>query len=245
MKKIIFILSASLPFLLVTMVVNAQKDTKTDPRFEKFMDKVAESKGVTVKTTTENPTSNHFYKTYQDYVNNKPAPNILLSKGRTEILGKASYTVDKNGSIDKVSVKELASEYWGFCDRYGVLYRLTEKDAFMVIILGKITQYVRTKDCSGTLNKDSTFTLMFGMSGQGGYLDYASKGVEGEIEELGANLKNGKSKELEKMMSDHPEIYQTMLEDEDQEKYIKDKYRRRENLTFKLQHYIRQYNKLP
>ena len=36
-----------------------------------------------------------------------------------------------------------------------------------------------------------------------------------------------------------------MLEDEDQEKYIKDKYRKRENLTFKLQHYIREYNKLP
>jgi hypothetical protein len=46
------------------------------------------------------------------------------------------------------------------------------------------------------------------------------------------------------MMSDHPEVYQRLLADEDQEKYIKDKYRKRENLTFKLQHYIREYNTL-
>lgn len=245
MKKMTLLFSSIALSAVVTSIAFAQKDTKSDPRFDKFMDKVAASKGVTERPNLTKPSSNHFYKTYQDYVNNNPAPGILLSKGRTEVLGKASYTVDKNGTIDKVSVKDLASEYWGFCDNYGVLYRLTEKDAFLVIIAGKITQYVRTRDCSGTINKDSTFTLLFGMSGQGGYFDYASKGVDGEIEGLDASLKNGKSKELEKMMSDHPEIYQSMLEDDDQEKYIKDKYRKRENLTFKLQHYIREYNKLP
>jgi len=245
MKKIKMSLILITVLLVNNSICYAQKDTKTDPRFDKFMDKVNASKGIQSVPKTAKPTSNHFYKTYQDYVNNKPAPDILLSKGRTEIMGKASYTVDKNGNIDKVSVKELAAEYWGFCDNNGMLYRLTEKDAFIVIILGKITQYVRTRDCSGTLNNDSTFSLLFGMSGQGGYFDYASKGVDGEIEGLDASLKNGKSKELEKMMSDHPEVYQQMLEDEDQEKYIKDKYRKRENLTFKLQHYIREYNKLP
>jgi hypothetical protein len=61
---------------------------------------------------------------------------------------------------------------------------------------------------------------------------------------LDANLKNGKSKELEQLMANHPEVYQRLLADEDQEKYVKDKYRKRENLTFKLQHYIREYNKL-
>ncbi|MFM2189955.1 MAG: hypothetical protein RL491_341 [Bacteroidota bacterium] len=222
----------------------AQKDAKTDPRFEKFMDKVAASKGVSEVPKQERPTANHFYKSYQDFVNNNPAPGILLSKGRTEVMGKASYGVDRNGTIEKLSVKELSTQYWGFCDQYGVLYRLTEKDAYLVIISGKITQYVRAGQCTGTLNKDSTFTLLFGMNGQGGYLDYASKGVNGEIVELDANLKNGKSKALEQMMSDHPEVYQRLLADEDQEKYIKDKYRKRENLTFKLQHYIREYNTL-
>jgi hypothetical protein len=242
-NKIVLIVFALL-FTEIT-ISYAQKDTKTDPRFDKFMDKVNTSKGIQTTPNLEKPTSNHFYKTYKDYVNNNSAPNILLSKGRTEIMGKASYTVDKNGNIDKLSVKELASEYWGFCDRYGMLHRLTEKDAYIVIVLGKITQYLRTRDCSATVNKDSTFSLLFGMSGQGGYFDYASKGVDGEIIDLDASLKNGKSKELEKMMSDHPEIYKLMQEDEDQEKYIKDKYRKRENLTFKLQHYIREYNKLP
>lgn len=222
----------------------AQKDAKTDPRFEKFMDKVAAEKGITERPKLEKPTSNHFYKSYQDFVNNNPAPGILLSKGRTEIAGKVSYTVDMNGTIEKKSVKELGEQYWGFCDQYGVLYRLWEKDAYIVIIAGNITQYVRTGQCSGTINKDSTFTLLFGMNGQGGYLDYASKGVNGEIVDLNANLKNAKSKELEQLMSDHPEIYQKMLQDEDQEKYIHDKYRKRENLTFKIQHYIREYNKL-
>jgi len=245
MSKISIQLMFAAVVLFICSNANAQKDTKTDPRFEKFMDKVAASKGVTERPNLTKPTSNHFYKTYKDYVNNNPAPGILLSKGRTEVLGKASYTVDKNGTIDKVSVKELASEYWGFCDNYGCLFRLTEKDAFQIIIAGKITQYVRTRDCSGTLKNDSTFALLFGMSGQGGYFDYASIGVDGEIVSLDASLKNGKSKELEKMMSDHPEVYQSMLEDDDQEKYIKDKYRKRENLTFKLQHYIRTYNSLP
>ena len=245
MRKISLLFTLSAAMLFISFNANAQKDTKTDPRFDKFMDKVAASKGVTERPNLTKASSNQFDKTYLDFVNNNPAQGILLSKGRTEVLGKASYTVDKNGTIDKVSVKELASEYWGFCDNYGTLYRLTEKDAFLIIIAGKITQYVRTKDCSGTINKDSTFTLLFGMSGQGGYFDYASKGLDGEIESLDASLKNGKSKELEKMMSDHPEVYLSMLEDDDQEKYINAKYRKRENLTFKLQHYIREYNKLP
>lgn len=222
----------------------AQKDAKTDPRFEKFMDKVAASKGVSDVPKQERPTANHFYNSYQDFVNNNPAPGILLSKDRTEVMGKASYGVDRNGTIEKMSVKELSEQYWGFCNQYGVLYRLTEKDAYLVIIAGNITQYVKAGQCTGTLNKDSTFTLLFGMSGQGGYLDYASKGVNGEIVDLDANLKNGKSKALEQMMSDHPQVYQRLLADEDQEKYIKDKYRKRENLTFKLQHYVREYNKL-
>ena len=244
MKKLNFLpvfLCLSICFGITAL---AQKDTKTNPRFEKFMNKVKESKGIQDVPVAEKPTANHFYKTYQDYLNNKPAPGILLSKGRTEIMGTASYTVDRNGNVDKAKVKDLADEFWGFCDRFGVLYRLTEKDAYLVIIAGNITQYVRTRDCSGTLNNDSTFTLLFGMSGQGGYFDYASKGVNGEIIALEAKLKNGKSGELEKMMADHPEVYQKLLEDEDQEKYIKDKYRKRENLTFKLQHYIREYNKL-
>ena len=102
-------------------------------------------------------------------------------------MGKASYGVDRNGAIEKLSVKELAAQYWGFCNQYGVLYRLTEKDAYLVIIAGNITQYVRAGQCTGTLNRDSTFTLLFGMNGQGGYLDYASKGVNGEIVELDAH----------------------------------------------------------
>jgi len=220
----------------------AQKDAKTNPRFEKFMDKVADSKGINEVPPKELPTANHFYKSYMDFVNNNPAPGILLNKDRTELMGKASYGVDRNGALENISVKELSQEFWGFCNKYGVLYRLTEKDAYLVIIAGNITQYVRAGQCTGTLNKDSTFTLLFGMSGQGGYLDYASKGVNGEIIDLNANLKNGKSKELEQLMSDHPEVYQEMLRDEDQEKYVKDKYRKRENLTFKIQHYVRAYN---
>ena len=222
----------------------AQKDAKTDPRFEKFMDKAAASKGIQDVPKTERPTANRFYNSYADFVNNNAAPGILLSKDRTEVMGKASYVVDRNGSIEKLSVKDLSDQYWGFCNQFGVLYRLTDKDAYLVIIAGNITQYVKAGQCSGTLKKDSTFTLLFGMNGQGGYLDYASKGVNGEIVDLDANLKNGKSKELEQLMANHPEVYQRLLADEDQEKYVKDKYRKRENLTFKLQHYIREYNKL-
>ena len=243
MKKPIVLVISSLLMFLFAFKAQAQKDAKTDPRFDKFMDKVAESKGSTKQSGAAKPTANHFYKSYIDFVNNSPAPDILLSKGRTEILGKTSYGVDRKGSFGKVSVKELAKDYWGFCDDEGVLYRLTEKDAYLVIIAGNITQYVRTAECSGTLNEDSTFSLSYGSEGQGGYLDYASKGVNGEIVELDASLKNGKSKALEQLMANHPEVYQKMLGDENQERYIHGKYRHRENLTFKLQHYIRLYNR--
>ena len=63
------------------------------------------------------------------------------------------------------------------------------------------------------------------------------------IDYLNANL-NGKSKELEKLMSTHPDVYKNLLADEDDIKYIGEKYRKRENLTFKIMHYIREYNKL-
>ena len=90
----------------------------------------------------------------------------------------------------------------------------------------------------------TTFALVFGGPGSnGGYLDYGSTGVNGEIINLSANL-NGKSKELEKLMSAHPVVYKNLLDDENDTKYVGEKYKKRENLTFKIMHYIREYNKL-
>ena len=220
-----------------------QKDQKANPRFDKFMDKVAESKGVSRPEKTESPQANHFYKTYADFIASNPVPDILLSGARKEILGSVSYEVSLGSEIKKMKVSELTNTYWGFCDKYGVLYRLYEKDAYMVIIAGKITQYVKSGDCSGTLNNDSTFTLLYGMAGQGGYLDYGSVGTDGEIVNLDVSY-SGKSKALEKMMAAHPEILNALKNDREDSNYVKEKYHKRENLTFKIQHYIRQFNSL-
>ena len=237
------ILSIVALLLLNSLLCSAQKDQKTDPRFQKYMDKVAAANGASSTARPEQPQANHFYKTYADFLSGNPVPDVLLSGGRTEILGAVSYEVSINNEIKKMKVSELATNYWGFCDKYGALFRLYKKDAYMVIIAGTITQYVKTGECTGTLKNDSTFALLFGMNGQGGYKDYASIGPNGEIEDLNANL-SGKSKTLEEMMAPHPEIYQELLADKDKTKYIGAKYRDRENLTFKIQHYIRKYNNL-
>ena len=239
MKSILFLIG----LLASSISCYAQKDQKANPRFDKFMDKVADSKGVSRPEKIESPHANHFYKTYADFIAVNPVPDVLLSGARKEILGSVSYEVSIGTEIKKMKVSELASTYWGFCNKYGVLFRLYEKDAYMVIIAGNITQYVKSGDCTGTLNNDSTFTLLYGMTGQGGYLDYGSLGTDGEIVNLDVSY-SGKSKTLEKMMAAHPEILNTLKNDKEDSNYVKEKYHKRENLTFKIQHYIRKFNSL-
>jgi hypothetical protein len=67
MKKNNILLIFFIALLTGSNICNAQKDTKTDPRFDKFMDKVNTSKGIQSTPNLEKTTSNHFYKTYQDY----------------------------------------------------------------------------------------------------------------------------------------------------------------------------------
>ncbi len=241
------IIPITLLFLSITVALLAQTDSKTDPRFQKFLDKIAASKGVTANVEPK-ASSNHFYKTYNDFLAGKPAPDILLKGPRTSNAfgSNVSYEVTKNDKSNKINVKDLAAEYWGFCDRFGNLFRLYENDSYQVFMVGKICQYVKAGECYGTLKPDSTFALQYGNDYLGPnalYSDYASTGVNGEIINLDASL-NGKSKELEKLMSSHPEIYKALLADESKDKYVGVKYMKRENLTFKIQHYIKEYNKL-
>ena len=46
-------------------ITDEEKDQKANPRFDKFMDKVADSKGVSRPEKIESPHANHFYKTYR------------------------------------------------------------------------------------------------------------------------------------------------------------------------------------
>jgi hypothetical protein len=224
--------------LLTGIAAQAQTHVEVDPRFQKFQQKVADSKGITLTQPEAPASANHFYTTYADYVNGTPVPDMLLYS-----FNSSALTVTKAGAETKVPIKDLATQYWGFCDRYGLLYRMYKKDAYLVLAAGNVTQYVKRDEASGTLNADSTFTLIYG-SPQGGYYDYGSKGVNGEIEDLDVSYK-GHSKALETYMADHPEILEALKADNDKTKYVGgEKYKDRANLTFKVQHYIREYNKL-
>lgn len=232
--------SLTTSFLLITgaAAAYAQTHVEVDPRFERFEQKVAESKGQTIAKPEAPASANHFYTTYQDFVNGTPVPDMLLYT-----FNGSSLTVTKGGNETKTPIKELATTYWGFCDRYGLLYRLYQKDAYLVLAAGNVTQYVKRDEASGTLNADSTFTLIYG-SPQGGYFDYGSKGVNGDIVDIDVSYK-GQSKELDTWMADHPEILEALKADTDKTKYVGGKkYQDRANLTFKVQHYIREYNKL-
>ncbi|HMC97425.1 MAG TPA: hypothetical protein VKG92_07230 [Flavobacteriales bacterium] len=224
--------------LLLTSITAtlAQTDVKVDPRFDRFLQKAY---GSDATTYTPPATANLFYATYDDFVNGKPVPDMVLNS-----IGGSSLTYTKGGKQSKTPIKELTASYWGYCDRYGLLQRIWGKDSYQVMIAGNVTQYVRRDEASGTLKADSTFALIYGGPQGGGYLDYGSKGVNGEIVDLDVSYK-GHSKALEEFMADHPEILEALKADGDKTKYVGgEKYRDRENLTFKIQHYIREYNKL-
>ncbi|HRH37247.1 MAG TPA: hypothetical protein PK760_02810 [Flavobacteriales bacterium] len=199
--------------LTATTIALAQTHVEVDPRFEKFQQKVAESKGVTLAKPEAPASANHFFATYDDYVNGTPVPDMLLYS-----FGGSSLTITKGGAETKVPIKELATSYWGFCDRFGLLHRLYQKDVYLVLAAGNVTQYVKRDEASGTLNADSTFTLIYG-SPQGGYYDYGSKGVNGEIVDLDVSYK-GESKALKTFMADHPEVLEALKADDDKTKYV-------------------------
>lgn len=223
--------------LLTAMAAWAQTDVKVDPRFERFQQKVAAAKGLPTVTVEAPASANHFYATYADFLGAKPVPDMILNS-----IGGSSLTVTNGGTQEKLPLKDLETRYWGFCDRFGLLHRIYKKDTYQVIIAGKVTQYVKRDEASGTINADSTFTLIFG-SPQGGYFDYGSKGVNGEIVDLDVSYK-GESKALSEFMSDHPEVLEALKADRDDARYVGEKYRKRENLTYRIQHHIREYNKL-
>ena len=176
------LISITLLFLSTVITLQAQTDTKKDPRFERFLDKVAASEGRKRVEPELKPCANKFYKTFNDFLESKPVSGMELKGSRVEVMGSVSYEVMKNGEASKMKVKDLSTEYWGFCDRLGTLHRLFEKDAYIVLVAGPISQYVKTSQCTGTVRNDSTFALVFGGPGSnGGYLDYGSAGVNGEI----------------------------------------------------------------
>jgi hypothetical protein len=226
------------------IAVNAQ-DQKKDPRFEKFLDKVAASKG-SVRDTTLPPNANRFFKTYDDYLNNNPSPEIILTDGYEGGRHAVLY-VKLNGADQVIRISEL--QYWGYCTEYGLLCRIYEGRSYLVLLMGKVCQYVQYGKVRGTLNNDSTFTLITpsmpnaqGGTSSAGYEDFASAGANGPILVLDLKWKTCESKTLESLMSDHPEIYKACIEDKGY--YLKDKYKQqtRDNMTFKVQHFIRKYN---
>jgi hypothetical protein len=228
--------------LMFIGVTQAQTEQKVDPRIQRVFDEKAAARGIDLNTPTD-PRANHFFRSYDDFVNGVAVPDVLLAGGRTEVMGSAAFEVTTKDGTSKQKVKDLAAQYWGFCNRFGLLHRLFEKDAYLVLVAGDISQYVRTAEVSGTMKADSTFTLNYGAGGEGGYLDYGSVGVNGPIVKLDVSLK-GSSKILEEMMAAHPEIYAALLADKGKDNYVKAKYMERENLTFKVQHYVKQFNRL-
>lgn len=244
--KIVFTLIMS---LLITIRASAQ-DQKPDPRFEKFMNKVAASKGVDISNQPKPAHANEFFKTYEDYLAGKPEEGIKLTDG---FKGgkKPTLYVNQKGKDVQLKVPEI-TEYWGYVNKYGSLCRIYNGRVYQVLVQGKIFQYTDYDDCSAnSFSGDSIFNLLpettpgpDGRPHTEPYDDFLSFGPTGEI--VGLDCYGDKHCEkLRPFLADHPEIY-TEYDNDKTDHFPEDKYKtdKRSYHTRKIQQAIRKYNLL-
>ena len=125
--------------------------------------------------------ANKLFKSYTDYVDNKPIEGIKVKE-----LGTFGTTieVEKNGVIEKI--KESKNPYTWFCNEQGILMRVFDGNLYYVIIDGPICYYVKKEQAwagfnvNVTLNKveDEIYVMP---TGNEPYKEYYSETINGEI----------------------------------------------------------------
>src|SRR5436190_17232992 len=81
------------------------QDQKVDPRFEKFQNKVAASKGIDRSKLPKPAHANEFFKTYEDYLAGKPVEGIKITDGYGHGK-KPSLFVNRNGNDMEIKIDE-------------------------------------------------------------------------------------------------------------------------------------------
>lgn len=154
MKKIIF------AFLLIIVIKygNSQTSTFGDVRTYKF------------------------FKTYDDYVQNKPIEGVVLIEMSTY---GSTIEIENNGKREKY--KENKIPYTWFCNSHGMLMRVFDGSIYYVIVAGPMFHYTKCKETwAGYTFNTSTNQMRteysFLPSGDGIFKNYYSNGSDGTIE---------------------------------------------------------------
>lgn len=96
---------------------------------------------------------NQFFKTYEDFKDNKPVENISINKWKA-----TSVEYVENGAEKKEKISKLS--YAWFCNEQGVLMRVFEENLYYVLTEGSMTLYVKAKDGSIMKQEGSDYYIV-------------------------------------------------------------------------------------
>jgi hypothetical protein len=124
----------------------------------------------------------HFYKTLEDYVNDKPIPSVRIKNGSFSwnvIRGTDFKLIDDDGNLKKESTKDLPSDIFTYKrDNFSDFFvmRLIDKKPYIILVAGKLSFY--------SLYEDNA--KLYYTEGWDGKLEsFREKDLEGYLEKYG------------------------------------------------------------
>jgi hypothetical protein len=151
-----------------------------------FIEVKAQEDALNDKSTIEDyravyPKAGHFYKSSEDYYNDKPVENIdYLPNSWSSGVGGTRIKVDRNGKVARERVSDL-TEYW-ISTEYGMLMRCYEKDFYIVVINGPFCYYVKFLSGEAYFTTDGKIHLSTNFEGK--FFAFYSLTLTGEIKKM-------------------------------------------------------------
>ena len=171
----------------------------------------------------------YFYKTYENYINEKPETSLKYTGKRKVTISGESVLVLENDEFNYKKIKEL--NYWGFIDEYGQLERIFDNHCYYVTDSGQICSYVKAIDVEMSSDKNGNLSFNWFSENIAGNNDYISSGLNAKITEFSDKL-------FESLTSSKPGIY----EDYKKEKSASTSGDRRTAKTMKIKKFVHLYN---
>lgn len=139
------------------------------------------------KVTLENirktyPEACRFYRSLDDYNNNKPVDNLSWQPGSWKSSDKIE--VIRGGSAEKTKISDL-SQYW-ITDEQGLIMRVDKDGMYFVVISGHFCYYIQYGWGYVYLKEDSTYS--FGSNSDGKFFEFISEGHTGELTQMTDNV---------------------------------------------------------
>ena len=120
----------------------------------------------------------HFYNSSEDYYQNKPVENIEWSPNSYfQTFGAEKIEVVKNEKKENIKISELGYDWMS--DEYGMLMRLYNKKAYIVVVDGPLCYYIQFKNGRAVGQPDGTYNYYADQK----FFTFYSYTLSGEINE--------------------------------------------------------------